>query len=96
MYARTVIEGVVQPGDSIRVLPPADATAAAQHLLLERIDAVTLDQANAAARKYFRTDGLSFVVLGNASKIRDNVKKYADQRVEVEIKDAGFGAGIKQ
>jgi len=33
-----------------------------------RIDAVTLDQANAAARKYFRTDGLSFVVLGNASR----------------------------
>src|SRR5882672_379820 len=43
MYARTVIEGEVQPGDSIRVLPPADAAAAARHLLLERIDAVTLD-----------------------------------------------------
>ena len=43
MYARTVIEGEVQPGDSIRVLPPADAAAAALHLLLERIDAVTLD-----------------------------------------------------
>jgi MOSC domain-containing protein YiiM/GNAT superfamily N-acetyltransferase len=43
MYARTVIEGEVQPGDSIRVLPPADAAAAARHLLLERIDAVSLD-----------------------------------------------------
>src|SRR5258706_1340975 len=43
MYARTVIEGVVQPGDSIRVLPAVDAAAAAVHLLLERIDAVTLD-----------------------------------------------------
>jgi GNAT superfamily N-acetyltransferase len=38
-----VIEGEVQPGDSIRVLPPADAAAAARHLLLERIDAVSLD-----------------------------------------------------
>ena len=43
MYARTVIEGEVRPGDSIRVLPPADAEAAARHLLLERIDAMTLD-----------------------------------------------------
>jgi MOSC domain-containing protein YiiM/GNAT superfamily N-acetyltransferase len=43
MYARTVIEGEVRTGDSITVLPPADAEAAARHLLLERIDAVTLD-----------------------------------------------------
>jgi MOSC domain-containing protein YiiM/GNAT superfamily N-acetyltransferase len=43
MYARTVVEGEVRPGDAIRVLPPADAEAAARHLLLERIDAVTLD-----------------------------------------------------
>ena len=43
MYARTLVEGEVRPGDSIRVLPPADAEAAARHLLLERIDAVTLD-----------------------------------------------------
>jgi MOSC domain-containing protein YiiM/GNAT superfamily N-acetyltransferase len=43
MYARTVIEGEVRVGDSIMVLPPADAEAAARHLLLERIDAVTLD-----------------------------------------------------
>jgi hypothetical protein len=43
MYARTLVDGEVRPGDSIRVMPPADAEAAARHLLLERIDAVTLD-----------------------------------------------------
>ena len=43
MYARTLVEGEVRPGDSIWVMPPADAEAAANHLLLERIDAVTLD-----------------------------------------------------
>jgi MOSC domain-containing protein YiiM/GNAT superfamily N-acetyltransferase len=43
MYARTLVEGEVREGDSIKVLPPADAEAAARHLLLERIDAVTLD-----------------------------------------------------
>ena len=41
-----------------------------------RIDAVTLDQANAVARKYYRTDNLTFVLLGNAGKIRDVAKKY--------------------
>jgi len=50
-----------------------------------RIDGVTLEQANQAARKYFRPDGLTFVVLGNAAKIRDVVKKYAGQMVEVPI-----------
>ena len=43
MYARTIVEGEVRPGDAIEVLPPADAEAAARHLLLERIEAVTLD-----------------------------------------------------
>lgn len=43
MYARTLVEGEVRPGDQIRVMPPADAEAAARQLLLERIDAVTLD-----------------------------------------------------
>jgi MOSC domain-containing protein YiiM/GNAT superfamily N-acetyltransferase len=43
MYARTLVEGEVQPGDQIRVMPPADAEAAGRQLLLERIDAVTLD-----------------------------------------------------
>ena len=41
-----------------------------------RVDAVTLDQANAVARKYYRTDNLTFVLLGNAAKIRDVAKKY--------------------
>jgi MOSC domain-containing protein YiiM/GNAT superfamily N-acetyltransferase len=43
MYARTIVEGEVRPGDAIEVMPPADAAAAARHLLLERIEAVTLD-----------------------------------------------------
>ena len=43
MYARTIVEGEVRPGDVIRLEPPADAQAAARQILLERIDAVTLD-----------------------------------------------------
>ncbi|HUB81262.1 MAG TPA: pitrilysin family protein [Bryobacteraceae bacterium] len=41
-----------------------------------RIDAVTLDQANAVARKYYRADNLTFVLLGDAAKIRDVARKY--------------------
>jgi len=56
-----------------------------------RIDAVTLDQANAAVRKYFRADDLTLVLLGAADKIRDRVKKYDAHPTELAAKDAGWG-----
>jgi zinc protease len=59
--------------------------------LFSRIDAVTLERANAAAKKWYGTDDLTFVILGNASKIRDSLKKYAPQMNEVSIKTPGFG-----
>ena len=43
MYARTLVEGEVRPGDPIRVLPPASDSAARLHRILERIDGATLD-----------------------------------------------------
>jgi zinc protease len=60
--------------------------------LFSRIDAVTLAQANEAARKYYRADNLTLVVLGVADKIRDSVKKYNPQMVEMSIRDPGWGA----
>ncbi len=59
--------------------------------LFSRIDSVTLEQANAAVKQHFRPEKLTFVVLGNASKIRDLMKKYAPSVTEVSIKDPGFG-----
>ena len=59
--------------------------------LFSRIDAVTLEQANAAVKKHFKPDNLTFVVLGNAAKIRDSVKKYASSVKEVSVKDPGWG-----
>ena len=41
-----------------------------------RVDGVTLEQANAVARKYYRTDNLTFVLLGNAAQIRQAAAKY--------------------
>jgi len=57
-----------------------------------RIDAVTLDDINAAARKYYKSDHLTFVLLGNAAKIRQSVAKYAPKVVEVSVSKPGFAA----
>lgn len=59
--------------------------------LFARIDAVTLEQANAAAKKYFGSESLTFVLLGNAAKIREVAKKYAPQLAEVAVTKPGFG-----
>lgn len=56
-----------------------------------RIDAITLDQANATIRKYYKTGDLTFVVLGSADKIREQMKKYDPHATEVQIKSAGWG-----
>lgn len=56
-----------------------------------RIDAVTVDDVNAAIKKYFRTDGLTLVLLGSADKIRDSVKKYDPHFTELSAKEPGWG-----
>jgi predicted Zn-dependent peptidase len=57
-----------------------------------RIDAITLQQANAAIARYYQQDNLTFVILGAADKIRESVKKYHPQATELSVKDAGWGA----
>ena len=58
--------------------------------LFSRIDALTLEQANAIVKKYYRTEGLTLVLLGNASKIRESVAKYAPKMTEVSIRQPGL------
>ena len=38
LYARVLAEGIVRPGDPVRVLPPAPDSDAGTHLLLDRVD----------------------------------------------------------
>ncbi|HLJ44608.1 MAG TPA: pitrilysin family protein [Bryobacteraceae bacterium] len=97
--AKAYIKGTFPP-DRLETADQLSATLADLELyglgrdeidnLFARIDAVSLDDANQAARKYFRTDRLTFVALGNAAKIRDAVKKYSDEVTEISIKDPGF------
>jgi predicted Zn-dependent peptidase len=56
-----------------------------------RIDNITLDRANAIIKKYYKTDDLTFVVLGSAEKIREQMKKYDPHGTQVSIKTAGWG-----
>jgi predicted Zn-dependent peptidase len=60
--------------------------------LFARIDAVTVEQANAVIRKYYAPENLTFVLLGNAAGIRESIKKYAPQVTERSIKQPGWGS----
>jgi zinc protease len=55
-----------------------------------RLDAATLEQVNATARKWYGAAPLQFLLVGNAAKIRDEVKKYAPNMRVQPIKDPGF------
>jgi zinc protease len=56
-----------------------------------QIDAVSLADANAAAKRYYKSDNLTFVLVGNAAKIRESVAKYAPNLTEIQITNPGFG-----
>lgn len=58
--------------------------------LFSKIDSITLERANAVAKARYRTDGLVFVLLGNAAKIRDSVRKYAADFTEMPIAKLGL------
>jgi len=55
-----------------------------------RVDAVTLAQANDVVKRYYRTENLTFVLLGNASQVRAVAAKYGPKVVERTTKDAGW------
>jgi predicted Zn-dependent peptidase len=57
-----------------------------------RIDSASLDDINATARKYYKPDHLTFVLLGNAAKIRQVAAKYAPKVTEVSVNKPGFNA----
>jgi predicted Zn-dependent peptidase len=63
--------------------------------LYSRIDAVTLKQANAAVNTYFGAKNFDLVVLGNASRIRGALRKYAARIVEIPIRQPGFGVSLR-
>ena len=60
--------------------------------LFSSIDAVTVERANTVVKKYFTDTNLQFLLVGNASKIQDAVKKYAPKMKVVPVSAPGFSA----
>jgi zinc protease len=58
--------------------------------LFSRIDAVTLEHANEVIRKYYDSSGLTFLLLGNAAKFKDDLKQYGTEIVTVPITRPGL------
>jgi len=58
--------------------------------LFSRIDAVTEDQVNAAARKYFSTSGLYFVLVGDAAHLRHIAEHYSEKPLEISLFQPGY------
>jgi zinc protease len=58
--------------------------------LFSRIDAVTLERANQIIKTYYGSDNLTFLLLGNASKFNDELKKYGKDMVQTPITRPGL------
>jgi predicted Zn-dependent peptidase len=55
----------------------------------QNVDSMTLEKTREIIKKYFPGENLQFVLIGKASEIRDQVKKYGEI-IEKEIEDDGF------
>lgn len=55
----------------------------------KNVDAVTIEKSKEVINKYFPSKNLQFVLIGKASEIRDQVRKYGTM-VEKNIRDEGF------
>ncbi len=57
--------------------------------LSSKVDSVTVEQVNAAARKYYQSEHSQFCLVGNAAKIREKVGKYAKEVKIIKAETAG-------
>jgi zinc protease len=58
--------------------------------LFSRIDAVTMERAKEVIQKYYGSDNLTFLLLGNASKFAEELKKYSKGVVTVPLSRPGL------
>jgi predicted Zn-dependent peptidase len=58
--------------------------------LFANIDGISLSEANSVIRKYYRTDGLAFVLVGNVQPLRAAVSAYASRIDEASMSTTGF------
>jgi zinc protease len=58
--------------------------------LFARIDAVTVDDARRVIDRYYQTEGLTFVLVGQRAAIGELAKKYAEKPVIVDLRARGI------
>ena len=90
MYPSTRLETADQLASILGEIELYDLTRAEVDDLFSRIDAVTPEQANQVARKYYGQGALTFLLLGNAAKFASEVKKYDANPITVPITRPGF------
>jgi predicted Zn-dependent peptidase len=89
-YPSTRLETADQLASVLAEIELYDLTRAEVDDLFSRIDAVTLEDANRVARKYYGHSGLTFLLLGNAEKFAGDVKKYDPDPIRIPITKPGF------
>jgi predicted Zn-dependent peptidase len=50
-----------------------------------------VDEANRVAKKFYTSDNLQFLLVGNAAKIKDVAAKYSPKMKVVPVAEPGFG-----
>jgi predicted Zn-dependent peptidase len=89
-YPSQRLETSDQLADVLAEIELYDLNRAEVDDLFSRIDAVTLEQANAIARKYFAGGKLTFLLLGNAEKFAGDVQKYDTKPLVIPISKPGI------
>jgi zinc protease len=64
--------------------------------LYAKINAMTVADAQRVIKQYYPLDNLVFVIIGKASEIGEQVKKYAPKEDTLKITDPGFAVGAGQ
>jgi predicted Zn-dependent peptidase len=59
--------------------------------MFSRLDSVSVEEANRVAKKFYASGNLQFLLVGNATKIKDVAAKYSPKMKVVAVTEPGFG-----
>ncbi|NWF83111.1 MAG: hypothetical protein HXY18_04695, partial [Bryobacteraceae bacterium] len=62
--------------------------------LFSRLDAVSVEEANRVARKFYTLENLQFLLVGNAAKIKADAAKYSPKFKIVSVTEPGFSVAF--
>jgi zinc protease len=92
-YPSEQLETADQLADVIGEIELFDLNRGEVDDLFARIDAVTVEKANAVAREHYGRPHVTILLLGNAAKFAESVKKYDPSPVTVPITKPGLRVG---